>query len=141
MAGEVVIQDGASGWVSVGSVSLTADVAGQVSASTIASLMVATEASYPQFDIQLNVTGGSPTENQRVQVHFRMKADGVNESPAPGGSFQPHFVGNVILDNALGYYYEEGLRVKDKLGTLYLKTATAITVSVSIRMRSHNAAV
>ena len=144
MAGEVVIQDGASGWVSVATgLSLSAATLTQVHATnTIASMMAAVEEDYPTFDIKISVTTGTPAENEQMQVHLRPKADGTAESVAPSGSFQPHFLGSVTLDNSAptANYYAFGLSNKDKFGTLYLKTATAITISVSIRMRSHNAA-
>lgn len=143
MAGEVVIKDGASGWVSVATgVALSANTPKQVHATnTIASLMAATEEDYPEFDILVQVTSGTPTENEAMVVSLRPKADGTNESPAPAGSHNPHYLATVILDNVVSSnYYAFGLPNLDKLGTLYLTTATAITVSVSIRMRSQAAA-
>lgn len=143
MAGELIIQDGASGWVSVATgLSLSAATFSQVHATnTIASLMAATEEDYPEFDIRVQVTTGTPAENDSFQVHLRPKADGTNEQVAPGGSYAPHQLGTVILDNAASsYYYGFGLANLDKNGTLYVKTPTAITVSIAIRMRSVNAA-
>ena len=144
MAGEVVIQDGVSGWVSVATgVSLSAATFAQVHATnTIAALMAAGEEDYPEFDVLISVTTGTPAENEALQVHLRPKADGTNENVAPSGSYQPHFLGSVILDNTAPttYCYAFGLSNIDKLGTFYLKTASVLTVNMSIRMRSVNAA-
>lgn len=143
MAGELIIQDGASGWQTVGSsLSLTAGTFVQASSTnTIAALMAANEEDYPEFDVRLQITAGTPTENNTVQVHLRPKADGTNEAPAPSGSFEPHYLGSVTLDNATGYYYLFGLRNLDKNGTIYLKSnesSTTLTATLSIRMRSDN---
>jgi hypothetical protein len=145
MAGELVNLNGAAGFVTVATgLSLTAGVQIQAHATnTIASLFTVPEEDYPTFDIQIQVTAGTPTENNFVEVSFRPKADGTNESPAPSGAYGPHYVGSVTLDNATGYYYSFKMSVEDKLGTLYLKSneaSTALTVSVAIRMSTATAA-
>jgi hypothetical protein len=53
--------------------------------------------------------------------------------------YGPHYVGGVALDNSTGYYYGFNMPVKDKNGTIYLKSnedSATLTVSVAIRMRS-----
>lgn len=146
MSGEVIIQTGVSGYVEVASgISLTADIWVQADATnTIAALMVATEEDYPEFEALLEVTSGTPTENNTVEINIRAKADGTNEEPAPSGDFAPHFLGKFTLDNtASSSYYAFGLSNIDKLGTFYLKSneaSTTLTVTLSIRMKSLNAA-
>jgi hypothetical protein len=82
MAGEVVNLNGAAGFVTVAAgVSLNAGVQTQVHATnTIASLFSVPEEDYLNFDIQIYVTSGASTENNVIEVSFRPKADGTNES-------------------------------------------------------------
>jgi hypothetical protein len=130
MTGEVIQQDGASAWIVVGSgISLTAGVQVQAhAAATIASLMAATEKDYPEFDARLQITAGTPTENNNVQIHLRPKADGTNAEPAPSGSFEPHYMGSFTLDNTVSsYYYVFRLQNWDKNGSIYLKSNEATT--------------
>ena len=143
MSGELIRVDGVSGWVQVGAgLSLTAGTFVQASGSTIATLLAAVEEDYPEFEARLQITAGTPTENITVDVHLRL-GDGTNQQPAPSGSFAPHFVGSITLDNQTGYYFLDGLPVLNKDSEIYLKSnesATALTATLHIRAKSHNAA-
>jgi hypothetical protein len=144
MSGELIIQDGAAGFVSVATgLALSANVWAQVHATnTIAALFTAPEQNYPEFDMLVEVTTGTPAENDQLEVALRAKADASNESPAPSGDYGGNFLGTITLDNtASAPYYGFRLTNDDKLGTLYVKCPTAVTISVSIRMRSVNSAV
>ena len=143
MSGELVRVVGVSGFVEVGAgLSLTAGTFVQASASTIATLLAAVEQDYPEFEARLQITAGTPTENIKVDVHLRM-GDGTNQQPAPSGSFAPHFLGSIILDNQTGYYFLDGLPVLNKDSEIYLKSneaSTTLTATLHIRAKSHNAA-
>ena len=143
MSGESVRVDGTSGWVSVGTgLSLTAGTFVQASSSTIATLLATTEEDYPEFEARLQITSGTPTENNTVEVHLRM-GDGTNQEPAPSGSFAPHYIGSITLDNATGYYFEDGLQILNKDSQIYLKSneaSTTLTATLHIKAKSHNTA-
>lgn len=139
MAGELVRKDGASGWVLVGSgLSLTAGTLVQASASTLAALLATTEEDYPEFEARLQITSGTPTENVVVGVFLRA-GDGTNQQPAPAGAFSPHRVGEITLDNQTGYYFEDGLFIKNKNSTIYLKSnesSTTLTATLHIKAKT-----
>lgn len=143
MSGELVRHIGPSGWVSVGTgLSLTAGTLVQASTSTIAALLAATEEDYPEFEARLQVTSGTPTKNNAVEVHLRM-GDGTNQEPAPSGSYAPHYIGSITLDNATGYYFQDGLPILDKNSQIYLKSneaSTTLTATLHIKAKSIGAA-
>ena len=143
MSGEMIRVDGGSGWVQVGAgLSLTAGTFVQASASTIAALLAAAEEDYPEFEARLQITSGTPTENNTVEVHLR-HGDGVNQEPAPAGNFAPHRIGSITLDNQLGYYFEDGLPILNKDSQIYLKSnesATTLTATLHIKAKSLNTA-
>ena len=141
MAGELIRVDGVSGWVNMATgLSLCAATWAQVSASDFATLLAAGEEDYPEFEMRVDVTTGTPVENEVLQVALRM-SNGANQSPAPSGDFAPNYVGGVVLDNQAGNYYKDGLSILSKNATVYVKTATAITVSIYIKAKTFNAAV
>lgn len=143
MSGEIIRVIGTSGWVQVGAgLSLTAGTFVQASASTIATLLAAVEQDYPEFEARLQITAGTPTENNTVDIHLRM-GDGTNQQPAPSGSFAPHFVGAITLDNQTGYYFEDGLQILNNDSEIYLKSneaSTTLTATLHIRAKSLNSA-
>ncbi len=124
-------------WVSAGTgIVLSADTWTEVSASDFVALLGAVESLYPEFEMKVDVTTGTPAENDLIEVNLRM-SDGTTAEPAPSGNFAPHFVGSVILDNAsLVPYYKDGLAILSEKATIYIKCATALTVSVSIRAKT-----
>lgn len=127
MANEVINKIGVSGWVSVGAgLSLTAGTLVQASASDFAALLAAVEEDYPQFEARLQITAGVPTENNTVDVHLRL-GDGTNQEPAPSGAFAQHYVGSIVLDNALGFYFSDAMALLNKNATIYLKSNEAVT--------------
>ena len=140
MSGEMIRVDGTSGWVQVGAgITLSPGLYVQASALTIADLLAVLEEDYPEFEARLQITAGIPTENITVGVYLRM-GDGTNLQPAPGGSFAPHFLGSIILNNELGYYFEDGLAIKNKSSQIYLKSnesVTALTATLHIKAKSH----
>ena len=141
MSGETVDVYGASSWQVVGtSVSCSAGGYTQISASnTIKSLMAATEEDMSSFDIRIQVATTTPTIGNTLQVLLRPKADGANESPAPGSGWARTPVGYVTLKNAIGYYYGFMLRNLDKEATFYIysnEATNALTLTVSVRMRA-----
>lgn len=139
MSGEYVRKDGASGWVEVVTgLSLTAGTFVQASSNSFASMLATTEKDYPEFEIKINITSGTPTENNTIEVHLRM-SDGTNTEPAPSGNFAPHNIGAVTLDNATGWYFEDGLPILNKNATIYLKSneaSTTLTASVYIKAKT-----
>lgn len=141
MAGELIKVS--SAWTSAASaLSLTAGTYVQVNASTIETLLGATEEDYPEFDIAMNVTSGTPTEGVTVEVHLQM-GDGTGYEAAPSSGYTPHLVGFIILDNATGRYVGAGLPLLDKDSKIYLKSnesATTLTADISIRSKSFKAA-
>ena len=139
MSGELVRVDGVSGWVQVGAgLSLTAGTFVQASASTIGTLLAAVEEDYPEFEARLQITAGTPTENVSVGIYLRM-GDGTNQEPAPSGSFAPHNLGFIILDNQLGYYFSADLAILSKDSEIYLKSnesSTALTATLHIKAKT-----
>ena len=134
MTDELIVKEGASGWVSAATgLSLSAATFAQVSASSFATLLATTEEDYPEFEVRVQVTTGTPTENGVMAFHLRM-SDGTNQEPAPSGDYAPHFRGSVTLDNtASTYYFSDPMSIRNKNATLYVKSDDALTVSISIR--------
>ena len=143
MAGEYIRKDGVSGWVTVATgLSLTAGNFIQASTSDFVVLLAATEEDYPEFEARLDITSGTPTENNIVEVHLRM-SDGTNQEPAPSGNFAPHHIGSITLDNQIGNYFEDGLSILSKKSTIYLKSnepATTLTATLLIKAKTGTAA-
>jgi len=115
-----------------------------ISSALTTALGSVTEASYPILDFRLNVSVGTPTENGRVYVYRRSKADGVNESPAPLGSYKPDYVGSFTLDNtASSQYYYYSVNNVDKNATYYLENddgTNTLTLELSARGRGYTTA-
>ena len=133
---------GTTGWATVGTtVSAAAGAYTQISASnTIKSLFAANEEDYPLFDMQIQVTTNTPTEGNILDIMQRPKADGTNEQPAPQSGFQKEKVGEVMLDNALGYYYGFNMLNKDNEATFYVysrEASTTLYLTVAIRMKDY----
>lgn len=139
MSGEYIRHIDPNSWVTVATgLSLTAGTFVQASSSDFDTLLSATAKLYPEFEILINVTSGTPTENNTIEVHERM-GDGTNLEPAPSGDFAPHFVGSVTCDNQTGYYFEDGLAILSENAQIYLKSneaSTTLTVTVKIRAKT-----
>lgn len=134
MTDELIVKQGVTGWTSiVTGLALTANTFAQVSSSSFETIFAAVEEDYPEFEVRVQVTTGTPTENAIMAFHLRM-SDGTNQEPAPSGDFAPHFRGSVTLDNtAAAYYFSDPMSSRNNKATLYVKSDDALTVSISIR--------
>lgn len=110
----------------------------QLSVSDIDTIIAdATERQYSEFEVSVEVTAGTPTEGESLDVHVRMAGE-----PAPSSGYEPHFMGSVILDDQSGTYRKDGIFKEAGDATLYLMNnhAASLTVTVQIRPKDFGAA-
>lgn len=96
---------------------------------------------YLLLDFRLNVTAGVPTENAIVTI-YRIPGDGTNNAPLPAGAYAPHRVGEMVLDNATGYYHLRGVENQDGGDRFvwYNSSGVALTATLEFRARTAKAA-
>jgi len=132
----------AGSWATVSSaVSLGAGAFSTAATRTAISAALTTgdEADYAKLDFELTFSAGTtPAAGSQVHIFRRSKADGTNESPAPGSTHKHEYVKSFIMA-ALAYpqyYYVYGVSNEDPNATYYIQNdAPAATMTLALAAR------
>ena len=117
------------------SASSIADTNISTGAVTAIGSAIASESTYPLLDFQCNITSGTATAGQTVDL-YRRPSDGTNQAPIPATADYLHqYVGSFTLDNATGYYYLYGVTNPDANDTYYMVNNSGATLTFALNVR------
>jgi hypothetical protein len=112
----------------------TTDGAFNTGTKTAIGSAIATEDLYPLLDFRADVTVGTPTAEEPIDL-YRRPSDGTNQAPAPATDYLHDKVGSFRLDNATGDYYLYGIPNPDPNDEYHALNNSGATITFSVLVR------
>ena len=115
----------AAGGYSTGSRTAIADITG----------ITGTQKDYPYLDFQLKITSETITNNETVNL-YRISSDGTDTESTASTTFNGHYVGSFVLEEASTVAYLYGVKNVDQNDTFIWENGSAASLTASLEVRT-----